>query len=72
MKSGKPSLREAFVASTTLLRDSTVPRRGPRVFVRGKGVNEEMLREKFSTVGGTIVNINMEPNRRSVIVPTHF
>ena len=45
-------------------RDPATPRRGPRIYVRGQGINEEMLRQTFSSVGGTIVHVNMEANRQ--------
>ncbi|XP_067933980.1 negative elongation factor E-like isoform X2 [Watersipora subatra] len=66
-RAGRHSLRDPFVPSSSL-RDPPTPRRGPRIFVRGTGITEDFLKETFSTVGGTILHINMEANGRSGFV----
>ena len=64
----RPSLRDNFVPSSAHRDYTGQPRRGPIVFVRGQGINEDMLKETFTKEGLKIIEIRMEIKRQYVWV----
>ena len=46
-------------------RERKPPKKGKTIYVKGPGLNEQILRSAFGSIG-TIVNISMEGERKSV------